>query len=99
MSLLDIRNLFHTGRSASDDTDSTMLLNHKDAIEFIVDAVPSYGITAAVVRNLQSLLMQGLLANPRALGASAPVVWMQICPCSSTIARHWCGQAMRSTMR
>ena len=68
-SLLDTRNLFLTGRSATDDTDSTMLLNHKDAIEFIVDAVPSYGITAPVVRNLQSLLMQGLLADPRALGA------------------------------
>jgi Fic family protein len=68
-SLLDTRNLFLTGRSATDDTDSTMLLNHKDAIEFIVDAVPSYGITVPVVRNLQSLLMQGLLADPRALGA------------------------------
>jgi hypothetical protein len=69
MSLLDTRNLFLTGRSAADDADSTMLLNHKDAIEFIVDAVPSYGITVPVVRNLHSLLMQGLLANPRALGA------------------------------
>lgn len=68
-SLLDTRNLFLAGRSATDDTDSTMLLNHKDAIEFIVDAVPSYGITVPVVRNLQSLLMQGLLADPRALGA------------------------------
>jgi Fic family protein len=68
-SLLDTRNLFLAGRSATDDTDSTMLLNHKDAIEFIVDAVPSYGITVPVVRNLQSLLMQGLLADARALGA------------------------------
>jgi hypothetical protein len=67
-SLLDTRSLFRTGRSAADDTDSTMLLNHKDAIEFIVDAVPSYGITVPVIRNLQSLLMQGLLADPRALG-------------------------------
>jgi Fic family protein len=69
MSLLDTRNLFLTGRSAADDADSTMLLNHKDAIEFIVDAVPTYGITVPVVRNLHGLLMQGLLANPRALGA------------------------------
>jgi hypothetical protein len=46
-----------------------MLLNHKDAIEFIVDAVPSDGITVPVVRNLQSLLMQELLADPRALVA------------------------------
>jgi Fic/DOC family protein len=68
-SLLDTRNLFLAGRSAADDTDATMLLNHKDAIEFMVDAVPSYGITVPVVRNVQSLLMQGLLADPRALGA------------------------------
>lgn len=67
-SLLDTHTLFLTGRSGTDDADSTMLLNHKDAIEFIVDAVPSYGITVPVVRNVQSLLMQGLLANPRALG-------------------------------
>ena len=69
MTLLDTRNLFLTGRSAADDADSIMLLNHKDAIEFIVDAVPSDGITVPVVRNLHSLLMQGLLDNPRALGA------------------------------
>lgn len=68
-SLLDTRNLFLAGRSAGDDADSTMLLNHKDAIEFIVDAVPSYGITVPVVRNLQGLLMQGLLAEAHALGA------------------------------
>jgi hypothetical protein len=46
-----------------------MLLNHKDAIEFIVDAVPIYGITMPVVCNLQSTLMNGLLVNPAALGA------------------------------
>ncbi|NDE73725.1 MAG: Fic family protein [Betaproteobacteria bacterium] len=46
-----------------------MLLNHKDAIEFMVDAVPEYGITVPVVRNIQSLLMQGLLDNPDSLGA------------------------------
>jgi Fic family protein len=69
MTLLDTRNLFLTGRSAADDADSIMLLNHKDAIEFIVDAVPSHGITVPVVRNLHSLLMQGLPDNPRALGA------------------------------
>jgi hypothetical protein len=68
-SLLDTRELFSKGRRPGDDTDSTMLLNHKDAIEFIVDAVPTYGITMAVVCNLQSTLMNGLLANPAALGS------------------------------
>ena len=46
-----------------------MLLNHKEAIEFMVDAVPEYGITVPVVRNIQSLLMQGLLENPDSVGA------------------------------
>jgi Fic family protein len=68
-SLLDTRELFAKGRTESDDADTTMLLNHKDAIEFMVDAVPSEGITVPVVCNLQSLLMQGLLANPESLGA------------------------------
>lgn len=68
-SLLDTKELFARGRTEHDDTDALMLLNHKDAIEFVVDAVPEYGITEAVVRNIQSLLMQGLLANPEALGS------------------------------
>jgi hypothetical protein len=68
-SLLDARELFLKGRSPGDDTDATMLLNHKDAIEFIVDAVPTYGITMPVVCNVQSILMNGLLVKPAALGA------------------------------
>jgi DNA-binding transcriptional ArsR family regulator len=68
-SLLDTRELFVRGRSVGDDLDTTMLLNHKEAIEFTVDAVPAYGITVPVVRNVQSLLMQGLLANSNSLGA------------------------------
>lgn len=69
MSLLDTRELFARGRSAANDADATMLLNHKDAIEFLVDAVPEQGITVPVVRNLHSVLMQGLLADPNAVGA------------------------------
>jgi fido (protein-threonine AMPylation protein) len=69
LSLLDTQTLFAKGRSATDDDDTTMLLNHKDAIEFMVDAVPDYGVTVPVVRNIQSLLMQGLLDNPDAVGA------------------------------
>ncbi len=68
-SLLDTRALFERGRSESDDRDATMLLNHKDAIEFMVDAVPTEGITTPVVRNLQSLLMRDLLPDPADLGS------------------------------
>jgi len=67
-SLLDTRELFQRGRSPGEDLDATMLLNHKDAIEFLVDAAPEYGITDAVVSNLQALLMNGLL-EARELGA------------------------------
>ncbi len=68
-SLLDTRHLFEKGRSEGDDRDATMLLNHKETIEFLVDAVPTEGITVPVVRNIQSLLMRDLLADPADLGA------------------------------
>jgi prophage maintenance system killer protein/DNA-binding transcriptional ArsR family regulator len=68
-SLLDTRELFEKGRSASDDVDATMLLNHKEAIEFLADAVPTDGMIVPVVRNLQSVLMQGLLHDDTDLGA------------------------------
>lgn len=68
-SMLDTKELFARGRARDNDLDATMLLNHKDAIEFLVDEVPHYGITEAVVRNVQSLLMQGLLVNADGLGA------------------------------
>jgi len=73
-SLLDTRELFLRGRSPGDDTDATMLLNHKDAIEFMVDAVPTYGITLAVIRNIQSMLMNGLLEDASALGSTRRTV-------------------------
>jgi Fic/DOC family len=73
-SLLDTGELFLRGRSAGDDSDATMLLNHKDAIEFMVDAVPTYGITLPVIRNIQSMLMNGLLEDSSALGSTRRTV-------------------------
>jgi hypothetical protein len=73
-SLLDTKALFDRGRSPGDDEDALMLLNHKDAIEFVVDEVPHYGIRDVVVRNIQSLLMNGLLRNPDALGKARNTV-------------------------
>jgi Fic family protein len=69
ISLPATRDLFEKGRSENDDRDATMLLNHKETIEFMVDAVPTEGITVPVVRNVQSLLMRDLLADPADLGA------------------------------
>lgn len=68
-SLPDTRELFKRGRSEADERDATMLFNHKDAIEFMIDTVPAEGITVPVVRNLQSLLMRDLLLAPQELGA------------------------------
>ncbi len=67
-SLLDTRELFEKGRSELGDRDSVMLLNHKEAIEFLVDAVPTEGMTVPVVRNLQSILMRDLLDDQSDLG-------------------------------
>ena len=66
--LLDTQKLFEQ-KTAATDTDSVMLLNHKEAIEFLVDAVPSYNLSEVVVRNLHAVLMQSLLANSDALGS------------------------------
>lgn len=66
--LLDTAELFRSGVAAT-DSDAVMLLNHKAAIEFLVDAVPTQGLVAGLVRNLHAVLMQDLLADVAALGA------------------------------
>lgn len=67
-SLLDTEALFKRG-TAGNDTDAVMLLNHKAAIEFLVDAAPLQGLSTALVRNLHAVLMQDLLPDSEALGA------------------------------
>ena len=68
-SLLATAELFKSGSADGGDADAVMLLNHKRAIEFMVDAVPVYGLTAPVLRNLHALLMQDLLDDADTLGA------------------------------
>lgn len=65
--LLATEELFKKGVE-DEDGDAVMLLNHKRAIEFLVDAVPEYGLSEPIIRNLHSLLMQDLLADPEGLG-------------------------------
>lgn len=67
--LLDTKRLFERGHAEDGDRDATMLLNHKEAIEFMVDVVPEEGFTVSVIRNLHSVLMQGLLADETSVGA------------------------------
>ncbi|SAL14367.1 Fic family protein [Caballeronia humi] len=66
-SLLATEDLFKRGTAGS-DADAVMLLNHKTAIEFLVDAVPLQGLSTAIIRNLHAVLMQDLLADTEALG-------------------------------
>ncbi len=67
--LLGTQELFERGRKVDPaDLDAIMLLNHKDAIEFLVDALPAYGLNSMVVRNVHALLMNDLLVNSQGLG-------------------------------
>ena len=69
-SLLDTKELFELGVQGSPlDEDTLMLLNHKSAIEFMVDAVPTEGITVPVVVDLQAKLMKDLLRDSRDIGS------------------------------
>lgn len=69
-SLLDTRELIKRGVEAEgkDRVETTMILNHKRALEFLMDAV-DYGITRMVASNLHAALMEDLLHDTRSLGA------------------------------
>lgn len=60
--------LFEAGEGG-EDKDAVMLLNHKRAIEFLVDEVPVRGLSLSLIRNLHALLMWDLLADKEGLGA------------------------------
>ena len=66
-SRLDTEEIFKKGTSGG-DLDAVMLLNHKNAIEFLVDAVPEQGLTSGVLRNLHAVLMRDLLPDSGQLG-------------------------------
>lgn len=69
-SLLDTKELFELGQQAGPlDEDTLMLLNHKSAIEFMVDAVPTEGITVPLTVDLQAKLMRDLLRDSRDIGS------------------------------
>ncbi|WP_137919133.1 Fic family protein [Hydrogenophaga sp. 2FB] len=69
-SLLDTKELFELGEQAGPlDEDTLMLLNHKSAIEFMVDAVPIEGITVPVIVDLQAKLMRDLMKDSRDIGS------------------------------
>lgn len=65
-SLLEAEQLLAFGAEASgkDAFETQMIINHKNAIEFMIENVAEYGITKYFILNIHALLSDGLLANP-----------------------------------
>lgn len=69
-SLLDTRRLIDFGQEAEgkERLDAQMILNHKDAIEFLVSSAEEIGFNRYTILNLHALLANNLLADPNAPG-------------------------------
>ena len=69
-SLLETERLIAFGEAAPGKTpfETQMVLNHKAAIEFLVDAVDEVGFDRRTILNLHALLSDNLLGNPSASG-------------------------------
>ena len=69
-SLLETERLIAFGEAAPGKTpfETQMVLNHKAAIEFLVDAVDETGFDRRTILNLHALLSDNLLGNPSASG-------------------------------
>jgi len=69
-SLLDTKRLIELGEEAEGRAhlEAQMILNHKDAIEFLVGAADEIGFNRYTILNLHALLANNLLADPTAAG-------------------------------
>jgi hypothetical protein len=69
-SLLDTRRLIDLGEEAEgkERLEAQMILNHKDAIEFLVGTAEEIGFNRYTILNLHALLANNLLADPDAPG-------------------------------
>jgi hypothetical protein len=69
-SLLETERLIAFGQAAEGKNtfETQMILNHKQAIEFLVESVADLGFDSYSVLNLHALLSDNLLANPAACG-------------------------------
>lgn len=69
-SLLDTRRLLDFGEIAQgrNQTETQMILNHKDAIELLAEATDDIGFNRYTLLNLHGMLANNLLANPLAEG-------------------------------
>ncbi len=69
-SLLDTRRLIEFGEEANgrDHIEAQMILNHKDAIEFLIGTAEEIDFNRYTLLNLHALLSNNLLADPSASG-------------------------------
>lgn len=69
-SLLDTRRLIEFGQApkGKQQLEAQMILNHKDAIEFLVVSAEEVGFNRYSILNLHALLANNLLADPSAAG-------------------------------
>jgi hypothetical protein len=69
-SLLDTERLIKRGEAADNKSamEAQMILNHKDAIEFIVQPAEEIGFNRYTITNLHALLSNNLLPDPAAPG-------------------------------
>lgn len=69
-SLLDTELLIHKGKAPSNKSpmETQMILNHKEAIEFLVESSDEVGFNRYTFLNLHALLSNNLLPNPAASG-------------------------------
>ncbi len=69
-SLLETERLIYAGQAATGKNamESQMILNHKEAIEFLIASASDIGFNRYTVLNLHALLADNLLADPSASG-------------------------------
>jgi hypothetical protein len=69
-SLLDTTRLIELGEAAEgrDRLEAQMIVNHKDAIEFLVNDAEEIGFNRYTILNLHGMLAQNLLPDPAAVG-------------------------------
>lgn len=75
-SLLETKRLIELGESAAgkDVAEAQMILNHKNAIEYIIESVDEAKISAHEVRSIHALLSENLLGDPGASGRIRQIV-------------------------
>ena len=69
-SILETERLIRFGEEASgkDRKEAIMILNHKEAIQYVVDNLDAIAISRTDLLNIHALLADGLLANPAMAG-------------------------------